>query len=53
MRKDDAYLLDILVSSRLIVSYVKGASREDFLSSVGLQDQVIRRFEIIGRRPDD
>jgi uncharacterized protein with HEPN domain len=48
MRKDDAYLLDVLVSARLILSYVKGVSREEFLSSIGLQDQVIRRFEIIG-----
>ena len=48
MRRDAANLLDILDSARLIRSYVEGRSRRDLLDDVGLQDQVVRRFEIIG-----
>ena len=48
MQRDAAHLLDIVDSARLVLSYVSGKSREEFLSSVGLQDQVIRRFEIMG-----
>jgi uncharacterized protein with HEPN domain len=48
MRRDDAYLLDILESARLILSYVDGRNRGDFESDVALQDQVIRRFQVIG-----
>ena len=45
---DTAALLDILDSAKLILRYVDGRSRADLLDDVGLQDQVARRFEIIG-----
>jgi len=48
MPRDAVYRLDILDSARLIGAYVAGKTRADFLREVGLQDQVIRRFEIIG-----
>jgi uncharacterized protein with HEPN domain len=48
MQRDAAYLLDIVDSARLILAYVAAGSRDDFLREVALQDQVIRRFEIIG-----
>ncbi|MCK4303951.1 MAG: DUF86 domain-containing protein [Candidatus Eisenbacteria sp.] len=48
MQRDIAHLLDMLDSAQLIRNYVADRSREEFLSQVGFQDQVIRRFEIIG-----
>lgn len=48
MQRDAAALLDILDSARLILRYVEGRTRADLLNDVGLQDQVARRFEIIG-----
>lgn len=48
MQRDAAALFDILDSARLVLQYVKGRTREDLLDEVGLQDQVARRFEIIG-----
>jgi uncharacterized protein with HEPN domain len=48
MQRDPANLLDILDSARLILRYASTATEEDFLREVALQDQVIRRFEIIG-----
>ena len=38
----------MLDSLELIEKYLKGKSKEEFLSSVQLQDAVIRRLEIIG-----
>ncbi|MBP6875069.1 MAG: DUF86 domain-containing protein [Candidatus Eisenbacteria bacterium] len=35
-------------SARLILSYVKGKTEEDFATTISLQDQVIRRFQVIG-----
>jgi len=48
MSRDDAYLFDILDGARLVLEYVRGATAEDFVAKVQLQDAVIRRFEIIG-----
>ena len=49
MTKDPrVYLEHILQSIELIESYVQGHTLEEFLESVALQDQVIRRIEIIG-----
>ena len=42
------FLAHILESIALIERYTKGKSEVDFVSSVPLQDQVIRRLEIIG-----
>ena len=48
MQPDAASLLDILDSARLIQHYVSGKSRAQFLDDTGLQDMVVRRFEVIG-----
>lgn len=48
MERDRAYLLDILESARLAVTYLNGVSKEHFLASTQLQDSVIRRIEIMG-----
>lgn len=48
MSRDDAYLIDILESARLALSYVSGMSSEEFFEDIRSQDAVIRRLEIIG-----
>lgn len=49
MKKDPKVFLDhILECIKLIEEYTKGKTRDDFLSSVGFQDMVVRRLEIIG-----
>jgi uncharacterized protein with HEPN domain len=48
MSRDDAYLYDILESSRVALEYVGGKSREEFTKDAILQDAVVRRLEIIG-----
>lgn len=48
MRRDDAYLLDILDAARLALQYVSGTTPQDFLADVKSQDAVIRRFIVIG-----
>ena len=58
MKKDPAVFLGhILDSIELIESYSRGKTELDLLESVGLQDQIIRRIEIIGEAvknlPDD
>lgn len=46
--KDDILVQHILECIELIEGYLKGKSKKDFLSSIQLQDSVIRRIEIIG-----
>jgi uncharacterized protein with HEPN domain len=48
MPQDDAYLVDILESARLALTYVTGKTREEFLDDPKEQDAVIRRLAIIG-----
>jgi uncharacterized protein with HEPN domain len=48
MERDRAYLLDIVVSARLALSYVEGLDAEEFLDDRQIQDSVVRRLEIIG-----
>ena len=49
MKKDPAVFLGhILDSIELIESYSRGKTELDLIESVGLQDQIIRRIEIIG-----
>ncbi len=47
-KEASAFLEHILRSTDLIESYTAGRTEHDFLASVELQDQVIRRIEIIG-----
>lgn len=58
MKKDPAVFVGhILESIELIESYSLGKSELDLMNSVGLQDMIIRRIEIIGEAvknlPDD
>ena len=48
MRRDPAYLLDILNSSVQAVEYLNESTLEEFLHETLRQDAVIRRIEIIG-----
>lgn len=49
MKKDPKVFLDhILESIKLIEEYRSEKKRDDFLKSVGLQDMIVRRLEIIG-----
>ena len=48
MSRDDAYLLDILESSRAALGYMHGKSWDEFSKDPLLQDAVVRRLEIIG-----
>lgn len=42
------FIQHMLDSLKLIEKYLKGISKEEFFSSIQLQDAVIRRLEIIG-----
>ena len=58
MKRDPGVFLEhILDSIELIESYSRGKTELDLMESVGLQDQIIRRIEIIGEAvknlPDD
>jgi len=48
MRRDDAYLLDILLAARRALEHIHGISREQFQSSELLQDALVRPLEVIG-----
>lgn len=48
MLRDDAYLYDILESSRSALEYMQGKTWEEFSREPLLQDAVVRRLEIIG-----
>jgi uncharacterized protein with HEPN domain len=48
MRKDDAYLLDMLIAARDAVAFVTGLSREQFDASRVHQLAVLKALEIIG-----
>jgi uncharacterized protein with HEPN domain len=48
MERDQAFLLDILQSARMALSYLHGLDREEFLADTMRQDSVLRRLEIIG-----
>jgi uncharacterized protein with HEPN domain len=48
MQNDHAYLVDILESAKIAISYLEKTPFEDFVSSIQIQDAVIRRLEMIG-----
>ncbi|MGV8175655.1 MAG: DUF86 domain-containing protein [Methanothrix sp.] len=49
MKKDPlVFLSHILDSIELIESYSRGKTEFDLMNSIGLQDKIIRRIEIIG-----
>jgi uncharacterized protein with HEPN domain len=48
MRRDDAYLLDILIAARKALKFVEGIDRNDFEDNELVQNAVMRPLEIIG-----
>ena len=48
MRRDEAYLLDILLAARRALKYVEGLRWEEFETNELVQDAVMRPLEIIG-----
>ena len=48
MRRDDAYLLDILLAARKAIQFVEGLNRKDFEDNELVQNAVMRPLEIIG-----
>jgi uncharacterized protein with HEPN domain len=48
MRDPEASLLDIVAYAGRISRYVGGLTRDEFVSDVGIQDQVIRCLTVIG-----
>jgi uncharacterized protein with HEPN domain len=47
MQRDLQFLLDILQSAELIVSYTEQCSKDEFIENIQLQDAVIRRLLVI------
>ena len=48
MRRDDAYLLDILIAARKALKFVEGIDRNQFDDNEIVQNAVMRPLEIIG-----
>ncbi|KKK63832.1 hypothetical protein LCGC14_2990320 [marine sediment metagenome] len=48
MRKDEAWLLDVLLACREALEFVDGVSQEEFLGDRQLQSAVSMKLEIIG-----
>lgn len=48
MRRDEAYLLDILIAARRAIRFLEGMTWETFEQSELHQDAVMRPLEIIG-----
>ncbi len=48
MRRDDAYLLDILIAARKALKFVEGIDRNKFEDNEIIQNAVMRPLEIIG-----
>jgi uncharacterized protein with HEPN domain len=47
MQRDLQFLLDMLQSAELILSYTTQCSKDEFIANVQLQDSVIRRLLVI------
>jgi uncharacterized protein with HEPN domain len=48
MRRDETYLLDILIAARKAVKFVEGIDRNQFEDNEIIQNAVLRPLEIIG-----
>jgi uncharacterized protein with HEPN domain len=48
MRRDDAYLLDILIAARRAVKFIAGVSRDEFEKNELVQSAVLHPLEIMG-----
>ena len=49
MQRDQQFLLDMLQSAELIITYTAQCSKDDFVENVQLQDSVIRRLLVIAK----
>jgi uncharacterized protein with HEPN domain len=47
MQRDLQFLLDMLQSAELIVTYTSGCKKDEFIKNTQLQDSVIRRLLVI------
>jgi uncharacterized protein with HEPN domain len=47
MRRDEAYLLDMLIAARKALSFVEGIDRNEFEENEVIQNAVMRPLEII------
>ncbi len=48
MRRDEVYLLDILIATRKALKFVEGIDRKEFEDNEIIQNAVMRPLEIIG-----
>jgi uncharacterized protein with HEPN domain len=48
MSPEREFLEDIVVAARLVLTYAKGVSREDFEHNIEKQDSIVRRLAVIG-----
>ncbi len=48
MNQEPQFFLDMLLSAKIVLGYIKNKSRIDLENNLLLQDAVIRRFLIIG-----
>ena len=48
MNRDQQFLLDMLLSAKIAVSYIQEKSKTDLENDLQLQDAIIRRLLIIG-----
>ena len=48
MRRDETYLLDILIAARKALKFVEGVDRAEFEDNEVVQNAVLRPLEIIG-----
>jgi uncharacterized protein with HEPN domain len=47
MQRDPQFLLDMLQSAELILTYTRQCSKDEFMANLQLQDSVIRRLLVI------
>lgn len=47
MKRDIQFLLDMLQSAEIIVNYMTGCSKDEFMDNIQIQDAVIRRLLVI------
>ena len=48
MRKDEAYLLDILLAARKVLNYAGSMNQQEFDTNELVQDAIMRQLEIVG-----
>jgi hypothetical protein len=51
MRRDDAYLLDILIATRKALKFVEGIDRNEFEDNEIIQNAVMRLWKLLVKLP--